>query len=77
MKILSLDTTNGFVCKQTDWGCWVAIASPDKILEVLNEWYGDDPIPSDSKDDSGSPIDLREIIQRLESRNYALVALES
>lgn len=76
-RVQALCKTHGLPCIQSDWGCLVALASPEKILEILTEWYGDAPIPSDRHNDSGGVIDVRDTISNLAPRNYAIVALES
>ena len=69
--------------KQTDWGCWVAIVTPDQILNLLDKWYGEGPIEipewmkkqkrgKNRKDD-----DIRLFVRSLDqNKRYGLVALE-
>lgn len=71
-----------FEVKKTDWGCWVAKVTPAALLELLDDWYGPDPIyPPKWTLKRGQTLEDREIRQFVQgldqSRNIALVALES
>ena len=80
-RIQDLIHTGTLVGKQTDWGCWVAIASRETLLGLINEWYGDESIYvsvlDDDDDDKEETRELHELVSKLDPKNYALVALES
>lgn len=76
-KVQHLIHTGDLVGKQTDWGCWVAIASRAKLLQLIDEWYGDKPVYLMYEKDTESGPDIRELISQLQSKDYALVAMES
>ncbi len=65
--------------KQTDWGCWVARASKEQILEFITDCYQDDT----SHDDPTRPYRYEGYRSILEAANnldpegrYYLVAIE-
>ena len=61
----------------------MAIASREVLLQLINEWYGSEPIYLRIKDDDddffaeGELHELHEFISNLDPKNYALVAIES
>jgi len=64
--------------EQTDWGCWVAIASRDELLRLLDEWYGDGPILHSELDRRRNDPDVRQVVSELDpKKKYGLVAYET
>ena len=76
-QVQNLIHTGSLVGKQTDWGCWVGVASREALLQIINNWYGDEPIYLAYERDTESAPDIRELVSQLDVKDYALVALES
>ncbi len=76
-QVQDLIDTGALVGKQTDWGCWVAIASREVLLQIINDWYGDEQIYLLFEMDTETALDIRELVSNLDSKDYALVALET
>ena len=78
-RVQGLIHTGTLVGKQTDWGCWVAIASREVLSQLIHEWYGDGEIYLSDLDDNyeNVSLELHVLISNLNPKNYALVAIES
>ena len=76
-QVQNLIDTGVLAGKQTDWGCWVAIASREALLQIINDWYGDEQIYLQFEKDNETASDIRVLVSKLDSKDYALVALES
>ena len=71
-----------FEVNHADWGCWVAKVTQAALLELLDAWYGLDPIyPPKWTLKDGQTLEDSEIRQFVhsmdQSKKVALVALES
>ena len=76
-QVQDLIHTGALVGKQTDWGSWVAIASREALLQLINDWYGEEQIYLECEKDNETALDIRELVSNLEPKDYALVAMES